>query len=84
MGESSLLQIYSGRPNMLHANAISSSSSSWASIIRAKNVLRNGFSWRAAQALPHFGSAIGALMVYLVLWCLSLTHMTFTSLLEMC
>jgi len=34
---------YTGGPNFLHANAHTNSSPSWSSIIRAKNILKNGY-----------------------------------------
>jgi len=39
---------------ILHANATSNSSPSWASIIRAKNVLKNEYPWRAGSGTSSF------------------------------
>lgn len=37
---------YTGGPNILHANAHANYSPSWSSIIRPKNILKHGYSWR--------------------------------------
>ena len=40
---------YTGGPNILHANAHTNCSPSWSSIIRAKDTLKSGYSWRAGS-----------------------------------
>jgi hypothetical protein len=45
---------YTSGENILSATTNSSSSAIWASIIRAKNVLSNGFSWRAGSGSSSF------------------------------
>lgn len=45
---------YTAGENVLSANSSSSSSAIWASIIRAKDVLINGFSWRAGSGSSSF------------------------------
>jgi len=45
---------YTEGSHILHANAASSSSPSWASIIRAKDVLKNGYFWRAGSGSSSF------------------------------
>jgi hypothetical protein len=49
---------YSPGPNILHANATSNISPSWASIIRAKNVLKDGYTWRAGSGSSSFWFSI--------------------------
>jgi len=44
--------IYTAEPSLFHATVNSNNSSTWSSIIRAKNILKNGFVWRAG-----FGSS---------------------------
>ncbi|KEH24455.1 reverse transcriptase, putative [Medicago truncatula] len=41
-------------PNTLHATYNSSSSPSWSSIIKAKDILRNGYVWRAGSGCSSF------------------------------
>jgi hypothetical protein len=45
---------YAAGPSILHSNATSSSSPSWSSIIRAKDILKNGYSWRAGSGSSSF------------------------------
>ena len=45
---------YSAGPSLLHASITASSSPTWSSIIRAKNVLKSGYSWRAGSGTSSF------------------------------
>ena len=45
---------YSASSKILHAIATSSSSPSWASIIRTKDILKDGYSWRAGSGSSSF------------------------------
>ncbi|MCI03295.1 RNA-directed DNA polymerase (Reverse transcriptase), partial [Trifolium medium] len=45
---------YTTGPAILHTNGPSNASSTWASIIRAKNILKDGFSWRAGSGSSSF------------------------------
>jgi hypothetical protein len=45
---------YTGGPALLHANALPNHSPSWSSIIRAKNALKTGYSWRAGSGSSSF------------------------------
>jgi len=45
---------YSKGPNILHATRTSNSSPSWSSIIKAKNILCNGYQWRAGSGSSSF------------------------------
>jgi hypothetical protein len=60
---------YATGQNFLQANASSSSSSIWSSVIKAKNVLKEDYSWRAGSGSSSFWfgnwSTLG-ILVYLV------------------
>jgi len=45
---------YSAGPSFLHASTAASSSPTWSSIVRAKNVLNSGYSWRAGSGTSSF------------------------------
>ena len=45
---------YTSGQSMLHATTNSSSSPSWSSIIKAKNILRNGYFWRTGAGTSSF------------------------------
>jgi hypothetical protein len=45
---------YTGGPNILHANAQANCSPSWSSIIRAKNILKYGYSGRVDSGSSSF------------------------------
>ena len=45
---------YTSGPNILHASSNSSSSPSWSSIIKAKNILHNGYQWRPGSGSSSF------------------------------
>jgi hypothetical protein len=48
------LNKYSAGPSLLHASTTASSSPTWSSIVRAKNVLNTGYSWRAGSGSSSF------------------------------
>jgi len=45
---------YSAKPSFLNASITASSSPTWSSIVRAKNVLKSGYSWRAGSGTSSF------------------------------
>jgi hypothetical protein len=45
---------YTAGPNIFHASVNSSSSPIWSSIIRVKEILKNGYSWRAGSGSSSF------------------------------
>ncbi|KAK2369677.1 hypothetical protein QL285_082793 [Trifolium repens] len=52
-------------PNFLLSNIPSSSSSTWSSIIRAKHILKDSFSWRASSVSSSFWFPLGPLLAAL-------------------
>ncbi|CAJ2643293.1 unnamed protein product [Trifolium pratense] len=45
---------YTSGPAILHTNGFPNASPTWSSIIRAKNILKDGFSWRAGSGSSSF------------------------------
>jgi hypothetical protein len=45
---------YTTGPAILHTNCLPNASPTWSSIIRAKNILKDGFSWRAGSGSSSF------------------------------
>jgi len=55
-----LLNKYTGGPNILHVNVHNSNSPTWSSIIRAKNILKNWYYWRASSGSSSFWLSNGS------------------------